>query len=263
MTTKISTALFFFLLPLFLFSQKKTLVKFEFPVGIMPDSRLVLNGQSFSIMYPTVYIPLHKHLDIGASYNSQKVNYYVAEQNPVNLSYKFYMGNIKYKVTSLYLKINLSASQKRVNPFFSYVLSFVKGNYTSPSRDSTSDYYSRNSYNFSMSNNISYGTTYDDNFSYSNRMTPAEEEVLKKSLSKSQLSHGVQVGIDYKILPFLNFFLKLSVFSVFGYSTTSKKENAFAIKYREDFKVYKISPQEYFMGGIIFKIDGGKKSLIK
>ena len=266
MLKKISIGLLFFAMPFLLWGQKKTLLKFEFPVAIMPGNNLIFRGQPFGIMYPTVYIPLHQHLDIGASYNSQKVNYYVAEQDPLNSTYKFYMGNINYKVTSLYLKVNLSASQKRVNPFFSYVLSFSKGTYNSPAADSTSSYYRDN--NYYVVNTNSYGDGYGDNkFSYRGRMTPVEEDLLKKALSKSQIAHGVQVGIDYKIIPFLNLFVKVTSFSVLGYTGETKKNNGFPIRYKDygiaGDKYYYSTPQQYFMAGVLLKIDGGKKSLIK
>ena len=263
MFKKISISLLFFVSPFLVFGQKKTLLKFEFPVGIMPGNNLIFRGQPFSIMYPTIYIPLHQHLDIGASYNSQKVNYYVAEQDPVDFSYKFYKGNINYKVTSFYLKINLSASQKRVNPFFSYVLSFSKGTYTSPTRDSTSSYYSANSYY--VTNTNAYENGYGDNqFSYRGRMNVQEEAKFKKALDKSQMSHGIQLGLDYKILPFLNLFVKATTFSVVGYNKSGfKNAQPFPTSYKEDVEKFQISPQQYYMFGIILKIDAGKKSLIK
>jgi len=259
MIRKSVTTICFLFVSLFLLAQKKTLLKFEFPVGMMTEPTFTPEAQKISIMYPTVYIPLHKHLDIGASYTTQKFNYYVSEQNPVDFTYKYYTGNIKYKVTSLYLKINLSASQKRVNPFFSYVLSFSKGTYTGPTIDTTSKFYLNNT----SFGNASYDQYSDNKFVYEGRMTPQEEAALKKVLDKSQLSHGVQIGVDYKILPFLNLFVKLAAFSVLGYDNPTKSERAFSYSYKDEYKDYKVSPMEYYMFGIILKIDGGKKSLIK
>ena len=216
-------------------------------------------GQKIIFFYPTLYVPLHKHLDIGIGYTNQKVNYFVREGT--TYPYNDFAGKINYKVTSLYLKINLSASQKRVNPFFSYVLSFSKGNYTPPT-----------AYNDSLNGDIindaaftsGYsGTNLDVQYFYNKRMNPSEEAMLKKSLDKSQMSHGVQVGLDYKILPFLNIFAKITSFSVMGYGKTYKKPYPFATRYNEDSKNYNVSTQQYYMWGIILKIDGGKKSLIK
>lgn len=260
MTRKIAFTIVLSFITLSIPAQKKTLLKFEFPVGVLTDQAGPETvGQKINFFYPTLYIPLHKHLDIGVGYTNQKVNYFVRE----GAMYPFndFAGKINYKVTSLYLKINLSASQKRVNPFFSYVLSFSKGVYTSPT-----------SYNDSLNGYViddaaytsgNAGTNLDVQYFYNTRMKPSEEAVLKKSLGKSQLAHGVQIGLDYKILPFLNIFAKVTSFSVMGYAKTNKKPYPFAIRYNEDTKYYHVSTQQYYMWGIILKIDGGKKSLIK
>ena len=259
MFQRLTSLLLVLFISLATFSQKKTLVKFEIPVGLMNEQTFTPMGQELNLFYPIVFITLHKHLDIGAGYSKQNLNYFVNEDDLATLTNKFFKGNIEYKATSFYVRINLSATQKRVNPYFGYILSFSKGTYTSPVRDSTSNYYKRHG-----SSSYSAYDYYEDKFVYQTRMTAQEEAVLRSSLNKSQMSHGAQLGIDFKIMPFLKLFINTTAYSVLGYNGEGfKKEQAFGLNYKEDKKAYRGVPMSYYMAGIVLKIDGGKKSLIK
>jgi hypothetical protein len=212
-----------------IFAQKKPVLKIELPFAL--DT---YNG-SAKIIYPTLYIPVHKHIDIGFSYNSINNFYGGYTYDPNSFSQDEINGKVNYKFPSLYLKLNASSAQRRMNPFIGYIISFIKGQH-----EFLNEYY---------------GSEYN----VDKKMTASEQAILETKLNQSQIAHGLQIGTDVKLSPTISLFFKAQSFSL---KSITEDKGDFYLAYFLD-GGFQYAESSYAMGGIVLKIGGGNKSKIK
>ena len=236
----LKSILLFFLLPLITVAQKKPIVKVE--LSISTDMDLDQYGfestkakKPFSFFYPIIHVPITKHFDIGAGYNSLKITPTRNKYNSTTFTYESYDYDIVDKFWSLYFTVNFAKSHKTVIPTFSYILSFAKG---------TAD--------FSETPTIPY--------------TAAEKDLqnkLKNALAKSEISHGIQGGVDIKISNLISVFAKARVYALTTF-LNNEKGTAFPIlpAQAEDLTLGYRSKFYLSIGGVI-KLYSGKKTSIK
>lgn len=206
-----------FLIPLLVPAQSNPIIKLEFQAGVG------LKSGNFTPCLPSIYVPVYKHIDLGANYNIIKIFYGGGTTQGT--------GSVVYRFPSFYFRINTSNNMSRLNPFIGYIFSLVKGEheFRSGNRD-------RIGYN-----------PYEP-------MTATEQAILEEALTKTQTAHGAQAGCDVRISNAVSFFLKVTFFS-FG-------ESAFPFHYKNNTFSYNNQPYA-FGGFIFKFYGKTKKSLIK
>jgi len=218
---KSKLVLLLFMAPIMMQAQTKPIIKIDLSAGVG------LRSGNAGIILPAVYVPVQTHIDLGLNYNSLRITYGDKSSN------QFFLGIITYKFPSFYVRINFSNNLKKVNPFIGYVLSLVKGEH----RVTTTEqgYVGYNPYS---------------------QMSLSEQAKLEDALSKSEVAHGIQGGLEFKLFSAMSFFIKVMAFSLPG-------EKAFPFHYSSN--AFSYNTQAYGIGGLIFKFYGSaaNKNLIK
>ena len=255
MLKKILSLLVISIIPLTLLSQKKTIARIQFRAGYSVDNTGNLPSNGFKLFYPIIYGVISKKFEVGIGYNSLDIKYYVREGTG-STNYTYYSGKLKNQTTSLYLKMNFKIREKAFF-YVTYIPSISKGRYNSPVLLTGSE---------GFQDPADYGNN-TPSTSYLTRMSLAEEKVLEKTLSKTKLSHGAELGFDLKITPLISFIYNIgTVYSISGFSQGKKDQPAFPVAYKQQNSVgnYSSSPQAYiFTTGFSFSFRGGKKTLIR
>jgi hypothetical protein len=88
-------------------------------------------------------------------------------------------------------------------------------------------------------------------------MTSTEQATFENEISKTQLAHGVQLGVEVKISPTFSAFVKGLMYNLPG-------SKSFDYYYNEGNELTDHYGEAlYGMGGITIKFGGGNKSKIK
>lgn len=123
-------------------------LKIELPIGLYVE-----DGSTVRFL-PKVLKPISKNFDIGFSYISFKTN---CNCDPETIK-------LRYNVATLDLRGNLSNTHRKVNPHFSYLLSFATGKL------------------IAVNNSI-----------------VGLDAALKENISKGKIVHGFNLGFDFRL----------------------------------------------------------------
>ena len=224
MSNAVKLGMLALLFPLFIYSQNKIVAKLEIPVIALSVDQAVDLKKPVTFLYPILHIPIIPHVDIGIGYNSTK---FISQNPDINPQYDYELTD---KFWSLYLTGNLAKSPRKINISLGYIISFVKGEANFPAK--TPPF-----------------TTEEK----------AAQTKFHTALAKSEIAHGLGVGLEIPVSSLISFFVKGRAYSISAHN----KGPAFPLLTAPDgvnsLTEYSYRSKFFALVGGIIRLHGGRK----